>query len=124
MTAANSRDWLDSLAQYDDKFDCGVSHTTGVRVELLVFFDYGALELSAIDGVVIANDLERLIRAVSDQMGDVQVVYQRLAQEYKTCISGAPAPVIDGSSRLVNRAALYAPDGNFDHQAKFFIIRF
>ncbi|WP_170350222.1 carbon-nitrogen hydrolase family protein [Ruegeria atlantica] len=123
-TAAYNLDWLDSWAQYEDKLGRWVSDAAGQGAELLVFPEYGAMELSTLDGVDVAGDLERSIRAVSDRIEAAQVLHQRLAQEYKTYILGASAPIVDGPGRPVNRAALYAPDGGQDHQDKQIMTRF
>ncbi|WP_170332349.1 carbon-nitrogen hydrolase family protein [Ruegeria arenilitoris] len=123
-TAAYDLDWLDSWAQYEDKLDRWVSGAARQGAELLVFPEYGAMELSTLDGAEVAGDLERSIRAVSDRMEDAQALHQRLAREYKTYILGASAPVVDGPGRPVNRAALYAPDGGQDHQDKQIMTRF
>jgi predicted amidohydrolase len=123
-TAAYNLDWLDSWAQYEDKLDRWVSEAAGQGAELLVFPEYGAMELSTLDGADVAGDLERSIRAVSDRMPEAQALHQRLAREYGTYILGASAPVVDGPGRPVNRAALYAPDGQQDHQDKQIMTRF
>ncbi|GAA6159580.1 carbon-nitrogen hydrolase family protein [Ruegeria sp. HU-ET01832] len=123
-TAAYDLDWLDSWAQYEDKLNRWVSEAAGEGAELLVFPEYGAMELSTLDGADVAGDLERSIRAVSDRMADAQALHQRLAREYGTYILGASAPVVDGPGRPLNRAALYAPDGQHDHQDKQIMTRF
>ena len=123
-TAAYDLDWLDSWAQYEDKLEEWVSEAAGQGADLLVFPEYGAMELSTLDGPKVAGDLERSIRAVSDRMEDVQVVHSRLAKMYNTYILGASAPVIDGPGRPVNRAMFYAPDGRLDHQDKQIMTRF
>ncbi len=123
-TAAYDLDWLDSWAQYEDKLNRWVTEAAGQGAELLVFPEYGAMELSTLDGADVAGDLERSIRAVSDRMADAQALHQRLARDYGTYILGASAPVVDGPGRPVNRAALYAPDGQQDHQDKQIMTRF
>ena len=123
-TAAYSLDWLDSWAQYEDKLARWVSEATGQGADLLVFPEYGAMELSTLGGSEVAGDLERSIHAVSERMADVQALHQRLAQEYKVYILGASAPVATGSGRPVNRADLYAPGGRLDHQDKQIMTRF
>ncbi len=123
-TAAYNLDWLDSWAQYEDKLERWVRDAVGQGAELLVFPEYGAMELSTLDGAEVAGDLERSIHAVSDRMEDVRTLHQRLAREYKAYILGASAPVVDGSGRPVNRAALYTPDGRQDHQDKQIMTRF
>ena len=123
-TAAYNLDWLDSWAQYEDKLEAWVSRAADQGADLLVFPEYGAMELSTLDGPDVAGDLERSIHAVSDRMEDVQAVHSRLARAHSTYILGASAPVIDGQGRPVNRAAFYAPDGRHDHQDKQIMTRF
>lgn len=123
-TAAYNLDWIDSWAQYEDKLEEWVSAAVSQGAEFLVFPEYGAMELSTLDGPEISGDLERSIRAVSDRMEDVQAAHSRLANTYNTYILGASAPVIDGPGRPVNRAILYAPDGHCDHQDKQIMTRF
>ncbi|WP_299891775.1 carbon-nitrogen hydrolase family protein [uncultured Ruegeria sp.] len=123
-TAAYNLDWLDSWGQYEDKLEAWVSEAAEQGAELLVFPEYGAMELSTLDGACVARDLERSIRAVSERMEDVQHVHVRLAKTYNTYILGASAPVLAGAGRPVNRAVLYAPTGAFDHQDKQIMTRF
>lgn len=123
-TAAYDLTWLDSWAQYEDKLARWVSQAAGQGADLMVFPEYGAMELSTLDGAAVAGNLESSIRAVSDRMPDMRRVHARLAQEHKAYILGASAPVFDGASRPVNRAVLYAPDGRQDHQDKQIMTRF
>ncbi len=123
-TAAYNLNWLDSWAQYEDKVEAWISEAVSHGSNLLVFPEYGAMELSTLDGPKVAGNLERSIHAVSDRMEDVQDIHSRLAMTYNAYILGASAPVIDGSGRPVNRAVLYAPDGRRDHQDKQIMTRF
>ncbi|EEE35571.1 hydrolase, carbon-nitrogen family [Rhodobacteraceae bacterium KLH11] len=123
-TAAYALDWLSSWAQYEEKLEAWVSGAAGQGANLLVFPEYGAMELATLDGAEIAGDLERSIHAVSARMGDVQVLHSRLAKMYNCYILGASAPVLAGPGRPVNRAGFYAPDGRHDHQDKQIMTRF
>ncbi|WP_170373405.1 carbon-nitrogen hydrolase family protein [Ruegeria arenilitoris] len=123
-TAAYNLDWLDSWAQYEDKLDAWVSKAAGQGAKLLVFPEYGAMELSTLAGAEVAGDLERSIQAVSERMEDVQILHRRLSAEYNVYILGASAPVQAGPVRPVNRAEFYAPSGAQDHQDKQIMTRF
>ena len=101
-TAAYALDWLDSWAHYEDKIATWVAEAAGQGADLLVFPEYGAMELSTLAGAEIAGDLERSIRAVSDRMEEAAILHQKLATEYGVHILGASAPVIDGQVRPVN----------------------
>lgn len=123
-TAAYNLDWLDSWAQYEDKLDRWVAEAAGQEADLLVFPEYGAMELSTLDGAEVAGNLEHSIRAVSDRMEAAQALHRHLSQTYGVYILGASAPITDGSGRPVNRAELYAPGGGQEHQDKQIMTRF
>ncbi|MFC3614753.1 carbon-nitrogen hydrolase family protein [Lutimaribacter marinistellae] len=123
-TAAYSLDWLDSWAQYEDKLARWVSEAAGQGADLLVFPEYGAMELSTLAGREAAKDLERSIHAVSERMEDAAAVHAKLAAEYGVHILGASGPVAVAKGRPVNRSEIYAPGGGRDHQDKQIMTRF
>ena len=117
-TAAYPLDWLDSWSQYEDKLSRWVSEAAGNGADLLVFPEYGAMELATLDGADVAGDLEGSIQSVSDKMEAAASLHQKLAAEHKVHILGASAPVHAGFARPVNRAEFYTPTGQRDHQDK------
>ena len=117
-TAAYPLDWLDSWAQYQDKLAKWVCDAATQGADLLVFPEYGAMELSTLDGAETAGNLEASIQAVSEKMEEAATLHQRLAAEYGVHILGASAPVHAGFARPVNRAEFYAPTGQRAHQDK------
>lgn len=117
-TAAYQMDWLDNWAQYEDKLASWVGDAAKESADLLVFPEYGAMELATLDGEGAARDLERSLHAVSDRMEDAAALHLKLAAEYGVHILGASAPVNAGFDRPVNRAELYTPTGQRDHQDK------
>lgn len=123
-TAAYPLDWLDSWSQYEDKIAGWVSDAAGQGADLLVFPEYGAMELCTLAGANVAADLEQSLHAVSDRMEPVHDLHQKLAAEHGVHILGASAPVNDGYDRPVNRATLYAPNGKRGHQDKQIMTRF
>ncbi|MBE1283524.1 MAG: amidohydrolase [Rhodobacteraceae bacterium] len=123
-TAAYSLSWLDSWAQYEDKIASWVSKAAGQGAELLVFPEYGAMELSTLDGAEVAGDLEQSIQSVSEKMEQAAALHLKLAAEHGVHILGASAPVLSGLPRPVNRAEIYAPTGQRGHQDKQIMTRF
>jgi predicted amidohydrolase len=117
-TAAYQMDWLDNWAQYEDKLASWVGGAAKEGADLLVFPEYGAMELATLDGEDAARDLERSLHAVSDRMEDAAALHLKLAAEHGVHILGASAPVNAGFDRPVNRAELYTPNGQRDHQDK------
>ncbi|KXF91422.1 carbon-nitrogen hydrolase family protein [Phaeobacter inhibens] len=116
--AAYPLDWFDDWSAYVAKITRWVQEAAGEGADLLVFPEYGAMELSTLDGAAAAGDLERSLHAVSRRMPDVDTLHLRLAAEFGVHILGASAPVFDGGARPVNRATLYTPNGQKGVQDK------
>ena len=64
-TAAYPLDWFEDFAGYEAKVSAWVAQAAGAGAELLVFPEYGAMELASLAGAEVASDLEGSIRAVS-----------------------------------------------------------
>jgi predicted amidohydrolase len=122
-TAAYPLDILTSWAQYEDKLAAWVAEAGGNGADLLVFPEYGAMELATLDGMEVAGDLERSLFSVSDKIGAADVLHQRLAAEYGVHIVAASAPAA-AATRPVNRARLITPDGQIGVQDKQIMTRF
>ncbi|UWR40157.1 carbon-nitrogen hydrolase family protein [Phaeobacter inhibens] len=116
--AAYPLDWFDDWSAYVAKITRWVQEAAGEGADLLVFPEYGAMELSTLDGAAVAGDLERSLHGVSRRMPDVDALHLRLAAEFGVHILGASAPVFDGGARPVNRATLYTPNGQRGVQDK------
>ncbi len=122
-TAAYPLDVMTSWAQYEDKLAKWVSEAAGDGAELLVFPEYGAMELSTLAGPKIAGDLEKCLFAASDLLQDADAVHVRLAAEYGVHIVAASCPAAT-ETRPVNRARLIAPNGQVGIQDKQIMTRF
>ena len=122
-TAAYPLDLLTSWAAYEDKIAGWVAEAAQNEAELLVFPEYGAMELATLDGLEVAGDLARATHSVSEKVNAADVLHQRLAKEYGVHIVAASAPVITDQG-TVNRARLMAPDGSIGVQDKQIMTRF
>ena len=116
--AAYPLDWFDDWSAYEAKITRWVKDAADNGATLLVFPEYAAMELSTLDGADVAGDLEQSLHAVSRRMPDVDALHLKLAAEFGVHILGASAPVFDGGTRPVNRATLYAPNGQKGFQDK------
>ena len=122
-TAAYPLDQLSSWAHYEDKKAAWVSEAAGQGADLLVFPEYGAMELATLDGAEIASDLERSLFSVSDKLPDADALHVKLAAEYGVHIVAASAPAAT-DTRPVNRARLITPTGQIGVQDKQIMTRF
>ncbi|MBK0398865.1 carbon-nitrogen hydrolase family protein [Limibaculum sp. M0105] len=122
--AAYPIDWFDGWQQYEAKLSGWVDEAARAGAELLVFPEYGAMELASLAGKPRASDLQGSIDAVSDAMPEADALHSKLAARYGVHILGASAPVRLADGRTVNRASLFTPEGNVGIQDKLIMTRF
>ncbi|NUB46090.1 carbon-nitrogen hydrolase family protein [Fertoebacter nigrum] len=121
--AAYPLDWLPSLAAYEAKLSTWVAGAAAQGAQLLVFPEYGAMELASLAGRETAADLEAALREVASHRNAADEIHLSLAQTHNVHILGASGPVYTGD-RPVNRATLYGPHGIIGHQDKLIMTRF
>jgi predicted amidohydrolase len=122
-TAAYPLDVLTSWAQYEDKLAHWVAEAAVQGAELLVFPEYGAMELATLDGTNVAGDLEKSLYSVSDKLEEADRLHVKLAAEHDVHIVAASGPAAT-EGRPVNRARLITPSGQIGVQDKQIMTRF
>jgi predicted amidohydrolase len=111
------------FAGYEAKLSAWVADAAGQGADLLVFPEYGAMELAALGGPAVAADLEASLHEVARWRGAAEALHLRLATAHGVHILGASGPVWDGGPRPVNRATLFGPGGIVGHQDKQIMTR-
>jgi predicted amidohydrolase len=94
---------------------------TGAR--LLVFPEYGAIELAAACGPEVSTDLDLTLAAVADRVGETADVWRRLAARHGVYIL-APSGPERRSTGYVNATRLYGPGGGSSGQDKLILTPF
>ncbi len=122
-TAAYPLDRLKSWQVYEDKLAHWVSEAAVQGAELLVFPEYGAMELATLAGLDVAGDLEGSLHAVAERLDRADAVHAELARDLGVHILAASGPAA-GEPRPVNRARLITPDGRIGVQDKQIMTRF
>lgn len=123
--AAYPLDFLDDFATYAAKITAWVEDAAGQGAELLVFPEYGAMELGSLGGRAVAADLEACLHEVARWKPQVDALHGALAARHGLHILGASGPVfLEGQARPVNRATFYGPGGILGHQDKQIMTRF
>lgn len=120
-TAAYPIDWFDDFAGYEAKLRRWVADAGAA--DLLVFPEYGAMELASLGGADIAGDLEASLYEVARHAEQVDELHLQLAARHGCHILSASGPVFEGG-RPKNRAVLYGPGGRLGHQDKQMMTRF
>ena len=122
-TAAYPLSFLSSWAEYEEKISTWVQDAAGQGAQLLVFPEYGAMELATLAGHAVAGDLEASLYAVSDRLPDADRLHARLAAQFNVHILAASGPAAT-PGRPVNRARLLTPGGALGVQDKQIMTRF
>lgn len=122
-TAAYPLDWFETFDDARAKLTSWVETAATNGAQLLVFPEYGAMELASLAGADVAGDVAGSVRAVSDRVDDINAVWSELAARFRVHILGGSAPVRVGET-VVNRATLFAPNGAMGHQDKQIMTRF
>jgi predicted amidohydrolase len=113
----------DSFAAWQTKVAQWVADAAGQGAQLLVFPEYAAMELAAIDSAT-ASDLHASLRAVVALGPQIDAHYADLARRFGLTLLGGTRPYGGDDGRIVNRATLYLPDGQSGHQDKIMMTRF
>lgn len=105
---------LDRLASLDDyaaKIAKWVSDGAATGAELIVFPEYGAMELAAAHGPETAASLPASLGAVSESLEVIDRHHAALARRHRIYILAASGPSRRPDGRFVNAARLFAPGG-------------
>lgn len=110
-------DAVPTFAAWQAKIADWVSRGAATGAQLLVFPEYGALELAATQGAAVTGDLAATLRAAADLSVQAEAHLGALATRHRVHILGPSGPAHhDGG--FVNRAAFLSPSGGIGHQAK------
>lgn len=123
--AAYPLTFLAGFDEYEAKLAAWVGDAVGQGADLLVFPEYGAMELASLGGAEVAAHLERALHEVARWRDAVDAAHLRLAAAHGVHILGASGPVFPvAGARPVNRATLYGPQSIVGHQDKQIMTRF
>ncbi|KPP86057.1 MAG: putative amidohydrolase [Rhodobacteraceae bacterium HLUCCO07] len=122
-TAAYPLSWLDAWADYEEKITGWVTDAAAQGADLLVFPEYGAMELAALSGADAAGSVQGSITAVGEWLDQANALFSRLSSAHSVHILSPSAPVRDGDL-TVNRAGLFTPACTVGWQDKQIMTRF
>lgn len=115
---------IESFVAYEAKMTHWVDEAARAGAQLLVFPEYGAMELTRIAGKEMARDLQKSIEAAQRHFWEADSFLAALAQQRGVYILGGSAPVRHGDGRYINTARLFAPSGAAATQEKLIMTRF
>ena len=112
-----------SWEAYCQHLESWVSEASEQGAQLLVFPEYGAMELCSLFDAQVQADLVGQIRSLQVHVEPFITLHQQLAQSYQVTLLAASLPVLQ-NHRFVNRAHLCLPDGSMTYQDKLTMTRF
>ncbi len=115
---------ITSVAAFENKLSQWVQQAVAHGAQLLVFPEYGAMELARIAGRHISRDPHGSIEALQYYIGDYEAAYAEIAKRCGVFILAGSAPIRLMDGRFVNRARLFTPKGDSGFQQKHMMTRF
>lgn len=110
--------------EWEAKAAAWVADAAGQGAGLLVFPEYGAMELAHLDGPATAADLEASLHAAARHGPRAQAHWAALAAHHRIHVLAPSGPWDAGGPRPVNRAWLHGPGGTLGHADKQVTTRF
>ena len=118
---------IDAIASWDsyaDKLSRWVGAAAGNGARLLVFPEYGAMELARSFAPEVWNDLQQSIDFVGAMRGKIDALHATLAEEHDVTIIAASLPERDEDGVAHNVARVVSPKGRIGEQRKLMMTRF
>lgn len=116
--AAYPLDPVASLAAWRDKAARWVAEGAATGARLLVFPEYGLIEIAHAAGATVAADLAATLAAVAERYDAAEATYADLARRHDVHILTPSGPRARGDGRFVNTASLVTPAGRIGRQDK------
>ena len=114
---ATFEDWASKAGQW-------VAEGAATGAQLLMFPEYGAIELAATCGEKVYRDLQATLGAVADLVPRMEEVLIDLAREHDVHILAGSGPSRRADGRFTNSARLIAPHGYVGIQDKMIMTPF
>lgn len=116
--------FFEQWEDYASKLTRWVADAANNGAKLLVFPEYGSMELASLFGEAVYQDLNKQLQAMQDIYDDVIALHHQLAKQHNVIILAASFPVQQADGSYRNRANLIGPEGVIDYQDKLVMTRF
>jgi predicted amidohydrolase len=117
-------DRLATFAEWREKSARWIAEGAATGASLLVFPEYGAIELAATRGDAVSSDLAKTLAAVADLSNEMIATYADLACRHGVYILAPSGPANGTEQRFVNAAHLVTPTGQVGVQEKLIMTPF
>ena len=97
--------------EFAKKLDDWVSRAARQGARLLVFPEYGSMELTSLFGEAVYSDLAKQLHAMQSLLPRWFALHKSLAAQYDMHILASSFPTAQEDGSFVNRANLFGPEG-------------
>lgn len=111
-------------SDFADKLTRWVKAAASNRAKLILFPEYGSMELPSLLGETVYKDLHGQLDAMQSLYPQWQALHLELAQQFDLMILASSYPLQQPDGSFRNRAHLYGPDGIIGYQDKLIMTRF
>jgi predicted amidohydrolase len=113
---------FDTWKTYVEKW---IQDAASTQCDLLVFPEYGSIELTSFAAENVRKDLRKQIQYLSELNAKFVETFQGFARQYGVYIVAPSIPFFVAEKNLtVNRAYIFSKNGQMDFQDKLFMTRF
>lgn len=115
------------FSHFDDfaeKLEHWVSEAATQNAKLLIFPEYGSMELTSLFGEKIYSDLALQLQAMQSVLPQWLTLHESLAKIFDVYILACTFPIETSPGEYVNRANLFGPKGLIGYQDKLIMTRF
>lgn len=116
--------FLENWDAYRQKIERWVGEAAAEGAKILLFPEYGSMELASLFGQAVYSSLSKQLAAMQSVLDDYIDLYRGLAQQHQCYIQAGTFPVRIEGDIYRNRAYLFMPNGEFDYQDKVMMTRF
>lgn len=109
---------MPTVEALEHKITSWVSRAAARRADLIVFPEYGLMEIAGTCPDDVAGNLEASLDAVARIRPRIDAHYGELARQHKVHILGASGPARRSDGTVANAARLFAPNGKSGTQEK------
>lgn len=111
------------LAQWEDHVEQWISDAVHRGAQLLLFPEYGSMELASLLTAEERSDLRKQVGGLDRLKDRFLEIFSNLASHYRVVIVAPSIPVLEGT-RVLNRAYVFSSNGLAGFQDKWFMTRF
>lgn len=113
---------FESWKTYVEKW---IQDAAGSGCDLLVFPEYGSIELTSFASEEVRKDLRAQIQFLSELNSKFIEVFKNLSRQYNVFIVAPSIPFfVAEKNKTVNRCYIFSRSGEYDYQDKLFMTRF